>query len=437
MRAIIGLLTSALLLLFDVQGSGQNLSVYNSYFVNPYFYNPAEAATDFTFVHINHRQQWMGFEGAPKISSLTFTTLLNETRTGIGFKATSFTRGLLQTKDFSATYAYGVPLSTGNTMYFGLSGGAISNAIDMTGIDVSDPALSSYMANNIQPAANFGMLFRSASGINLGVSLPQMFEAKFNNNSNFDNPSFSPVDNIFFSAYYKRKVEGKLVSKKKGNVRAKVKTEDAIAPLEFYMLYRYSKTGNSQAEGTVKYNFSERFWLSALYRQSYGFAGGLGFSFNNILVNYSYEPGSQPQPKSSTGSHEFHLGLKIGELKKLRRPAPVIRSTIKTVNSAQHFARFQQTVEDPDNEDNGAVEKKKYYLVVKSFPEFVQADVYKKKLVAEKFNADVFYYEKEKKFYVFIFESPKMSEIHTEARNLKNFTKLKNVKILTVVIPKN
>jgi type IX secretion system PorP/SprF family membrane protein len=435
MRTIIGLLTFVQLLLLPLKSSGQNLTVYNSYFVNPYFYNPAEAATEHSYVHINHRQQWMGFDGAPKVSSITFTTLLNDTRTGLGLKATSFSRGLLQTKDFSVTYAYGVPLSTNNTMYFGLSGGAISNAIDMTGIDSNDPALSNFLANNIQPAANFGMHYRSASGINLGVALPQMFNPKFNSQSNFDNTTFTPVDNMIFSAYYKRKVEGKLISKRKGNIRAKVKTAEAMAPLEFYFLYKYSKTGNNQLEGTVKYNLSENFWLSALYRQAYGFAGGVGFSIRNILLNYAYEPGNQPQPRSSSGSHEFHVGFRIGDVKKFRRPPALLKSTIKTVINEQHFARFEQNIEEKDNDNTS--DKKRYFLVVKSFNEFSLADAYKKKLIAEKFNADVFYYEKENKFYVFVFQSAKMSEIHTEARNLKSFTKLKNVKILTVVISKD
>jgi type IX secretion system PorP/SprF family membrane protein len=436
MRKFIGFLTFAQMLLCCLPGKAQNYSVYNSYFINPYFYNPAEAATDFTFVHVNHRQQWFGFEGAPQVTTASFTTLFDNTRNGVGVKISSFKRGLLQTNDLMATYAYGIPVSVKNTFYFGLSAGAISNKIDANGINPNDPALATYMANNIQPAANFGMLLRTASGINLGVSLPQLFSPKFNSAANFDNTSPSPLDNVIASAYYRRKVEGKLVNKKKGGLRTKVKTKEANAPLEFYAVYKYAKAGNSQAEGTVKLNLSENVWLAGLYRQSYGFAGSVGFAFNNLLLNYSYEPGNQPQSQFSKGTHEIHLGLRIGEQKKFKRIAPVLKSTLKAAPGEQHVARFQQT-DDPDEIDDSKVEKKQYYVVVRAFPDFAKADEYKQKLINDKYNANVYYYERERKYYVYVFESGKQSDAHEEARNLKLYTKLKDVKVLTVIVPKN
>ena len=348
-------------------------------------------------------------------------------------KASAFTRGLLQTSDFTLTYAYGVPLSQKNTFYFGLSGGVISNNIDTRSLDSSDPAINSYLADNIQPAANFGMLLRTGSGINLGASLPQLFAPKFNSPENFSAFSPSPIDNIIVSAYYARKVEGKLVSRKKRGVRRKIKTKETNAPLELYAVYKYAKAGNSQAEGTVKLNLSENFWVAGLYRQSYGFAGSLGFAFSNIMLNYSYEPGTQPQPQFSTGTHEVHLAFRIGEAKTFKRIAPVLRSTLKTAPTEQHTARFQ-TTDDPDVIESQKDEKKKYYVVVRSFNDFTSADAFKKKLIGDKYNANVFYYEKDKKYHVYIYESGKQGEAHEEARNLKNYTKLKDVRVLTVTV---
>src|SRR5688500_2584525 len=148
MRTYIGYLTYAIILMSCLTSKGQNYSIYNSYFLNPYFYNPAEAATDFTYIHVNHRQQWMGIEGSPKITTASFTTLLDNTRTGVGVRGSSYSRGLLQSNDIYITYSYGIPVSPKNTFYFGLSGGAISNNIDVTEIDASDPIIANYLADN-------------------------------------------------------------------------------------------------------------------------------------------------------------------------------------------------------------------------------------------------------------------------------------------------
>src|SRR5258706_9426071 len=78
-------------------GFAQNYPVYNSYYINPCLFNPAEVATDYTYVYLNHRRQWLGIEGAPVISTINFNTMLNETHAGVGAKLSSFQRGLLNT----------------------------------------------------------------------------------------------------------------------------------------------------------------------------------------------------------------------------------------------------------------------------------------------------------------------------------------------------
>jgi len=434
MRNFVYLLLLSILLNGSYRSYAQNYPVYNSYYVNPYLYNPAEVATDYTYIFLNHRQQWMGVEGAPVLTTFNISSMLNQSHAALGAKISSFKRGILSTTDVSLTYGYGVAVDQKNTIFFGLSGGAISNTIDLSKVaDPSDPAIASYLSNNLQPTANFGMLYRSATGLNLGVALPQLFAPKFNSTSNFSSTAFTPADNVIVTAYYKRRVEGKIVSRTKKGVRSKVKTNDSYAPLEFYLTYKYAKAGNNQFEAMAKLNLSESFWLGGLYRQSYGFGAITGFNIKQqFLVSYSYELGGQPEPGFSSGTHEIQLGVRLGQQKKFRRVTPVLRSTIKTTKES-HTARFQQTVEDTDNiAGEQKVTKKQYFVVIKVFPDFNGADAFKKKLIEQKYNADIFYYPKDKKYYVHVLESSKSSEAYEEARNLKNYTKLKEARVLTV-----
>ncbi len=413
----------------------QNYPVYNSFYVNPYLYNPAEALTEFSYVYAIHRQQWMTVEGAPMLTSITFNTLMNESRAGFGGKISSYKRGLLNTTDFSLSYAYGIPVGQKNWLILGLSGGAISNSIDvskMTADDLDDPVIASYLDNNFQPVSSFGMLYRSGSGLNIGFSLPQLFPPKYNSDANFSNTTVSPLDNVFITIYYKRKVESKIINKRQGGMNRKVKSKESIAPLEAYFNYKYSKFGTSQFEFLAKLNLSDNFWLGASYRLPYGFTGNLGFKVNRFIVSYSYEPGSQPEDAFSTGTHEVLLGVRLGEAKKFKRAAPVLRSTLTKSPNEKHTARFQEVVDDPDNINQNDDSKKRYFVVISVFPDFNKADAFKRKLVGDKFNADIFYNPQDKKYYVHVLETAKASEAHEEIRNLKNYTKLKTARLLVV-----
>jgi type IX secretion system PorP/SprF family membrane protein len=437
MRYFFNLLISCLCLLCGYVTSAQNYPVYNNFFINPYLYNPAEAVTEYAYVYALHRQQWMSIEGAPQLSTITFNTMMNESRAGFGGKISSYKRGLLNTTDFSLSYAYAMPVGQKNWLMFGLSGGAISNSIDVDKItDPNDPALANYAANNMQPVSSFGMLYRSGSGLNVGFSLPQLFPSKFNSDASFNVTTVSPADNVFFTIYYRKTVESKIVSRTKGGLKRKVKTREAIAPLELYFNYKYSKFGTSQFEFLGKLNLSENFWLGASYRLPYGYTANAGIKINRFILGYSYEPNSQPEDAFSQGTHEVILGLRLGDAKKFKRAAPVLRSTLTRSPSEKHTARFQEGTEDPDNITKTGEVKKVYFVVINVFPDFNKADAFKRKLVGDKFNADIFYNPADRKYYVHVLETVKASEAHEEIRNLKTYTKLKTARLLVVTTDK-
>jgi type IX secretion system PorP/SprF family membrane protein len=410
----------------------QNFPVYNSYSVNPYLYNPAEAASDYTYVFVNHRQQWMNIEGAPVLSTLNVNTMLDNSHAALGLKLSSYQRGLLTTTDATVTYAYGLGLSEKSRLYFAMSAGAISNEIDVDQGDAGDPAVSNYLANNIQPAANFGMAIKSESGFNFGIALPQLFAPKFNSATSFENTAVSPLDNVIVSAYYRKKVSGKMVNRRRKGVNQKVKTDESYAPLELWLLYKYAKAGNSQAEAMVKLNLSEHLWLGAAYRQYYGLSGSLGLNFGKFLLSYSYEPGNQPEPAFSMGTHEVQLGLRLGSLKSFRKKSPVLLSRLRQL-APQHSSRFKSDIPSLNSGIQlTTAATTKYYVVIKVFADFNSADKYKQELRKDKFNANVFYFEKDRKYYVHILETEKASEAHQEVRNLKTYTKLKTARVLTI-----
>ena len=293
----------------------QNYPTYDGYFLNPFIYNPAAAATDRLQINAGYRRQWFGIPGAPSISSLTVSTLLDGTRAGIGFKVSNFSRGFLNSTDASVSYAYGVPLSKVNKLFFGMSGGMLSNTLNLGDIaNPSDPALPS-LSTGIMPNASFGMLFKNAGGLNLGFTLPKLFGIQ-SYNSKY---SFSYFDNMIFTASFSKWQPNPSGPKSKPSRYYKTKKTNNV-PLELFAIYRYSTFGGL-IEATGKFNFNANVWLSASYRQYAGFIPGLGINTDNISFGYFYEPGLGGEMPLKT--HEVLLNIHLGKDKKYREKKPV------------------------------------------------------------------------------------------------------------------
>ncbi|MBS1681221.1 MAG: PorP/SprF family type IX secretion system membrane protein [Bacteroidetes bacterium] len=294
--------------------SAQNYPMYNGYFLNPFIYNPAAAATEQVQLTADYRKQWVGVSGAPSVSSLTASTLINETRAGIGFKVSSISRGFLNTTEASASYAYGVPFDHNNRLFFGLSAGMLSNRINFDDLTkASDPALGK-LSTSMVPTAAFGMLWKNSNGFDLGFTMPKLIS-----DQNLDaNYSFSYADNLIVTASFSRwNPKPKLAPR--GRNRGVPRKKTISSPLELFTIYRYSKFG-SLFEGTAKYNFSPNFWFSASYRQFTGIIPAIGIVTDNLTFSYFYEPGLGGDLPLKT--HEVLLKISLGQSKKYREKAP-------------------------------------------------------------------------------------------------------------------
>jgi len=292
----------------------QNYPIYNGYFLNPFSYNPAAAATERIQANAAYRRQWVEIPGAPAVLNLSVSTLLNERRAGIGFKVSSFNRGFLSSSEVSLAYAYGVPLDKYSRLYFGLSGGFLSNTLNTKEISSTDPALAN-VANSFTPSASFGMYYRNTNGINLGLVLPKLIS-----NQNLDaNFGFSYFDNVIVTAAFSRWDPNPKVIKKgqeKLFVKKKKKTN---LPFEAFAIYRYSSIGGL-FEATGKYNFNANIWLSATYRQYAGIIPGIGVHTKDLSFGYFYETGLGGDLPLKT--HEVLLSVQFGKDKKFRDKKP-------------------------------------------------------------------------------------------------------------------
>lgn len=414
-------------------GLSQQVPVYSHYFMNPYLYNPAEAGSEgYTTLQLNHRQQWRGIDGAPVVSTLTFEYPFNSRSANVGVYMRSFSRGLINTQDLMATFAYRLALSKTAKLSFGLSMGVTTNGIDMTTIDdPDDPVLADFLDNNMQPAANAGFVLSTGGGLNLGVSLPRLFNQDFTFSQNFENTEFAPFDQINISAYYRRRYGKKIVTKRVKGVNKRVNIEGTYAPLQIYLLYQHSKVVEQRIEAALTLNLGDNMWVGGAYRLNYGPSAMVGFNMGQVSLGYAYEPASAQVSGYSNGTHEINLRLRIGERKEHQIADAVVKTMKKEEERSARFSA-EDIDEGKDSMEGKVSSNKKYYVVVKSFKDFNSADTFVRRLAEKELYTNIFFNKADKMYYVYTYETLKQKEAKEQQEAVYKLTKYRSVKILTI-----
>ena len=146
---------------------GQQLPQFSQYIFNGLHINPAYAGyKNEGYIQSTYRNQWIGFEGAPKTFTLTADFSSNEGTMGFGASILSDRIGPTNTTTTLFTYAYRI--QTGKESFFslGASGGVsqyIINGDMLLPLHPNDPNIPTGMLNMTTPNMNLGAFFHNNS----------------------------------------------------------------------------------------------------------------------------------------------------------------------------------------------------------------------------------------------------------------------------------
>ena len=149
-RILIGFSAFVVLLVTNQEVRGQDTYNYTQFFVNPSLINPAYTGIDGQpAAFVSYKKQWMGFEGAPTIGSLSVQAPL-PSRLSVGLNFSNDKRGLLSTSAFMFSNSYYVPVAPETYVRFGFSLGAAWNKVDVNALNfgsIGDDVLSDLLSN--------------------------------------------------------------------------------------------------------------------------------------------------------------------------------------------------------------------------------------------------------------------------------------------------
>lgn len=174
-KSVVGVI---LLLLISMCAYGQNRLNITQYMMHQPILNMASiAGNDNINAAAVHRQQWVGFEGAPASSFFSVNAPIKTTNLHVGGIASFDRIGSNSITNVDLGIAYRMKLNTKNFLSLSLKGGITNTNSDyseMTLNDQNDPEFPVTSISEIQPDFGFSAYFFS-SNYYVGFAIPSLF----------------------------------------------------------------------------------------------------------------------------------------------------------------------------------------------------------------------------------------------------------------------
>lgn len=293
-----------LILLLAEMLNAQQIVNFSHYFYKPMIYNPAFTGNSdgANLMLVNHTQ-WTGFKGGPQYNILTLDGSVINKNTGLGISIISDRKGVNSRIGGNINYSYKIRFKDKIYLSLGLALGGINQSIDYSKALMETQNDPSLFANNQSKTtfdANAGLAF-ICKGLEFGFAVPQLANNKIGYTSETNTRTFyTQTRHYMGSLKYKFKLS-----------KAK---EISLAP---QALVRYVQNTPMQYDANLNFDFQNKFWLGATYKNNYAIGLNLGVVlFKKLSIGYSYDYITGSINKYSGLSHEIFLNFKFTKKKK-------------------------------------------------------------------------------------------------------------------------
>ncbi len=308
-----------LLFVFAPGLQAQQDPMFTKYVFNSLIFNPAVAGSnEHLTLNLIHRQQWLGFEGAPSTQSLSAHSPLRNERVGIGFSLVNDKAGAAGTFDLSTAYSYRFRLNKNLQLSAGLQASVTNWRGNWSSLLLEQSGDAVFQENLHRWLPNFGAgLHLTGKNFYAGIGCPRLLEHRLQGTAAGSTALFARVyrhyyftagaafplrgDNLVFRPSLLLKSTGLFSSFRSGN-----RSYDIGAPTE--------------ADLDVSVFFIKTFWLGAAYRTALSGKKSSNDSVdfwaswhlrNGLRFGAAYDLTLSPLRKAGNGSFELMLGYEF------------------------------------------------------------------------------------------------------------------------------
>lgn len=282
---------------FAQQDAQYTQYMYNTIAVNPAYAGSKGAMTIFGL----YRAQWVGIEGAPKTSTFSINTPLNNSNLGLGVSLVNDKIGPVNENALSADLSYSVPTSETFTLSFGIKATANFFNLDINKLNPEHQGDSQFQNfnNSFTPNIGAGLYWHSDKAY-LGFSIPNFIETNRYNDKN--TAILKNKINYYFMAGY-------------------------VFDLDYYvkfkpaLLTKMVQGAPLQVDVSGNFMFNDKFVVGLAYRLNASFSTMAGFQVTDgLYVGYGYDFDTTSLSRYNSGSHEIFLSFDF--LRKCKKCPP-------------------------------------------------------------------------------------------------------------------
>lgn len=313
--------------LFGTHSFAQQQSMYSSFLLNGFVYNPALAGVeDHLDVKTSYRKQWLDLPGSPTTMYVSAHGAVNQRelnreelgslpmrgsstikfkyeaprkiRHGVGGFLMSDRAGLLLHNSISLGYAVHFPI--GQKYYLSIGAAALAHNYNLdkpTLRDQDDDAFSGNLNFGTMPDAQAGLYFYS-DRMQIGLSATQLTKSTMSFALVDKNVQFNSLTQHFYGSF---------------SYRIGLDSDFDLLPVA---MVRYTENSPLSWEGGAKIRYRNTFWAGSSYRFGDAIVGMVGFSMYKFIdLCYAFDYTTSKIQTSSIGTHEIVLGLRFNNKK--------------------------------------------------------------------------------------------------------------------------
>lgn len=275
---------------------------FSLYPVKPLLINPA-----FTGVHgrsevsLHYRQQWLGIENAPSVSTFQFDRAFTP-QISLGVQAQQVSQGAINSNRGHILFAYRVLLGKETSLNFGLSGGILSHGLSsQSTYNPADPAVQNLPLGTLSPDLKFGTNYHFR-GFNIGITFTEM------------------IANRATQSILNETGEAKFYENYIVNFDYKFKSNSIPLAIQPFAVYYQDHNLSEYVEGGALVHYDDLLYLGGSYRLGYGAGLIAGLSFKDFQLSYGYEMAPTLVDGLGQGSHEILLSFRFGKVIESKTP---------------------------------------------------------------------------------------------------------------------
>lgn len=155
---------------------------YSQYMYNQSIINPAYTGSEgYASIFGLYRAQWVGIEGAPQTSNISYQLPFAEKNIALGFNFLNDRIGPVNANSLNVDFAYTLVFKNNLKLAMGMKGGIELLSVDYSRVSQYNPndvLFQTNLVNQLSPNFGTGLFLYSKKGY-IGLSIPMLLQTKF------------------------------------------------------------------------------------------------------------------------------------------------------------------------------------------------------------------------------------------------------------------